>query len=222
MFEKWKRKTGTRPTISAQQASAASDSRKDKPRFVKVFASPGIDSHIYEQGVFNSGASLSPQTPTLKTPPYDWGNEMPEQGYATGRLIGAFGDPAGKTKAKGANHISVRKRGTSPWGGFFHGGRAALAMQHPGGIVDTNTGCSPLIAGGPGQGSTLVRVKGGRPQRGMKLPVLPQNVKRGGIMAMPTGGGSHDPLTAPLRPMVPGFVSIFSFKQVKPSARPAG
>jgi hypothetical protein len=221
MFEKWRRKTGTRPTISAQQAHTANTSHKDKPRFVKVFASPGIDSHIYEQGIFNSGASFSPQTPTLKTPPYDWSNEAPEQGGAPGRLIGTFGDPAGKTKSKIANQIAVRKRGVSPWGGFFSGGRASLAMQHPGGITDTNLGCSPLIAGGPGQASTLVRVKGGRPQRGMKLPVLPQNVKRGGVMAMPTGGGSHDPLTAPLRSMVPGFVSIFGFK-AKPSIRPAG
>jgi hypothetical protein len=218
---RWLR-TNPNPTVTTAQAATATNSRKDTPIFVKVFAAPGIDSHIAEQGVFNSGAGFSPQAPTLKTPPFDWLNEAPEQGYATGRLIGENGDPAGKTVSKNAKGIAIRKRGVSPWGGFFHGGRQSLAMQHPGGIVDHNAGASPLIAGGPGAASTMARIHGGRSQRGMKLPVLPQNVQRGGQTQFPTGGGSHEPLTAPLKPLVPGFVSIFQFRNAKPGVRAAG
>jgi hypothetical protein len=186
--------------------------------FVKVFAAPGIDSDPRETGVFNSGAAFDPNAQTLKTPPYDWLNEAPEQGYETGQLVGNGSN--GATKGKPANSISVRRRGISPWGGFFHGGRNALAMQHPGGIVDTNTGASSLIAGGPGQASTFARVHGGRSNRGMKLPVLPQETKRGGQIAFPAGGGSHEPLVSPLQPNVPGFVSIFMFRrQPKAAAR---
>ena len=178
--------------------------------FVKVYATPGIDSHPNEQGVFNSGAAFDPTAQTLKTPPYDWGNEAPEQGYETGELIGI--GSSGATKTKPANALSIRRRGISPWGGFFHGGRQALAMQHPGGIVDHNAGASALIAGGPGSASSMVRISGGRSTRGMKLPVLPQQTKRGSAAAMPTGGGSHDPLVAPLSPNVPGWPSIFMFR----------
>ncbi|SRR6266849_207228 len=184
---------------------------KDSPSFVKVFAAPGIDSHPTEQGVFNSGAGFDPVAPTLKTPPYDWLNEAPSQGYETENLIGNFG----ATKAKTIKNIAIRRRGISPWGGFFHGGRQALAMQHPGGITDHNAGCSSIIAGGPGAASTFARIHGGRSQRGMKLPILPQEVKRGGAQAFPLGGGSHEPLVAPLTPKVPGFVSIFQFRKVK-------
>lgn len=184
--------------------------------FIKVFAAPGVDSSVNETGIFNSGAGLHPATQTLKTPPYDWLNEAPEQGYASGFLIG---NGAGKsaTKSKPAHALSVRKRGVSPWGGFFAGGRAALAMQHPGGIVDTNTGASSMIAGGAGQASTFVRVqqvgdRNGRKTRGMKLPVLPTQTKRGGVSPFPAGGGSHDAMAAPLQPNVPGFPSIFMFR----------
>jgi hypothetical protein len=179
--------------------------------FVKVFATPGIDSDPSEQGVFNSGAGLHPHTQTLKTKPYDWLNESREQGYGAGFLVGA-GDTNSQTKSKQANQLSVRRRGIAPWGGFFKGGRAHSAMQHRGGIVDSNTGASGLIAGGPGQASTLVRVQGGRVDRNMKLPVLPTQTKRGGVAPMPQGGGSHDPLTAPLKSNVPGFPSIFMFR----------
>lgn len=185
--------------------------------FVKVFAAPGIDSHTDEQGVFNSGAGFDPKAPTLKTPPYDWLNEAPEQGYAAGHLIGIGSNDA--TKSKPAHALSVRRRGISPWGGFFHGGRQALAFQHPGGITDHNAGASSLIAGGPGSASSLVRISGGRNDRAMKLPVLPQQSKRGGLIAMPAGGGSHDPLVAPFLPNVPGWPSIFMFRNAPKGAR---
>jgi hypothetical protein len=188
---------------------------KDTPSFVKVYAAPGIDSHPSEHGPFNSGAGFDPFTPTLKTPPFDWFNEAPSMGKATERLVGNF--PS--TQAKGADSLKLRKRGHSPWSGYIGGGREALAMQHPGGIVDTNTGASSLIAGGPGAPSTLVRLHGGRSQRGMKLPVLPQEVKRGGATSFPVGGGSHEPLTAPFRPKVPGFASIFAFRNAKGASK---
>lgn len=173
--------------------------------FVKIYAAPGIDSHPSEQGVFNSGAGFDPQSPSMKTPPYDWGNEVPEQGYQTGQLIGNF--PA--TKVDPINTKATRKRGVSPWGGFFPGKRASLIYQHPGGNADMNPGASAQIAGGKGQASSFVRSHGARANRGMKLPVLPQTVTRGGRAGIPTGGGSHDPLTAPLIPKVPGWPSIF-------------
>lgn len=178
--------------------------------FVKVFGAPGIDSHPSEVGVYNSGAGLHPNTETYKTAPYDWLNESPEQGYEHGEFIGSGSQ--GVTKTKQANSLQIRKRGISPWGGFFHGGRASLAMQHPGGIVDTNTGASSMIAGGAGQASSFVRLHGGRDDRGMKLPVLPQETKRSGIAPFPAGGGTHDPLAAPLQSKVPGFPSIFMFR----------
>jgi hypothetical protein len=175
--------------------------------FVKVYAAPGIDSDTYEYGVFNSGAAFDPQAPTYKTPPYDWLNEAPEQGYKPGKLIGD-GDK-GATISKPANQMSIRKRGVSPWGGFYPGQAEALAFQHPGGIADMNPGASRLIAGGVGQASSMVRVHGVRNNRGMKLPVLPQEVTRGGIAPLPSGGGSHEPLTAPLLSKVPTWPSIF-------------
>lgn len=173
--------------------------------FVKVFAAPGIDSHPQEFGVYNSGAGRAPETTTLKTPPYDWFNEAPSQNYQTENFIGNFG----ATKAQPANQIAIRKRGVSPWGGFFPGKRAALTFQHPGGIADMNPGASARIAGGPGGASSMVRTHGVRNNRGMKLPVLPPSITRGGSAPVPSGGGSHEPLTAPILPKVPGWPSIF-------------
>jgi hypothetical protein len=173
--------------------------------FVKVFAAPGIDSHPSEVGVFASGAGREPETSTFKSAPYDWFNEAPSQGYHTENLIGGFD----ATKAPPATSMSIRKRGVSPWGGFFPGKRAALIYQHPGGIADMNPGASSRIAGGPGQASSLVRTHGVRNNRGMKLPVLPATVTRGGSAPVPSGGGSHEPLTAPILPKVPGWPSIF-------------
>jgi hypothetical protein len=183
--------------------------------FVKVFAAPGIDSHPSEQGVFNSGAGFDPTATTSKTPPYDWGNEAPSQNYETENLVGGFD----ATKAPTAHALGVRRRGVSPWGGHFPGKQAAMTFQHPGGIADMNPGASARIAGGPGQASSMVRLHGVRSNRGMKLPVLPQEVTRGGSLPIPVGGGSHDPLVAPLMPKVPGWPSIFNIvvKQDKAS-----
>jgi hypothetical protein len=181
--------------------------------FVKVFAAPGIDSHPSEQGLFNSGAGFDPTATTLKAAPYDWLNEAPTQSYQTENFIGNFT----ATKAPDAQSLSIRKRGVSPWGGFFPGKRASLIYQHPGGIADMNPGASARVAGGKGSASSLVRTHGVRNNRGMKLPVLPQEVTRGGSAPMPSGGGSHEPLTAPILSKVPGWPSIFKMS-AKPSA----
>jgi hypothetical protein len=175
------------------------------PSFVKVFAAPGIDSAPEEFGVRSSGAAFDPGTAPPQTSPYDWLNESPSQSYQTEEFIAGY--PA--TRAKPANQIAVRKRGVSPWGGFFPGKRAALARQHPGGIADMDPGASSHIAGGKGAASSMVRLHGVRNNRGMKLPVLPQEVTRGGLAPVPSGGGSHEPLTAPMIPKVPGWPSIF-------------
>jgi hypothetical protein len=53
----------------------------------------------------------------------------------------------------------------------------------------------------------------------MKLPVLPVETKRGGLAPMPQGGGSHEPLTAPLKSNVPGFPSIFMFRNQAKAAK---
>ena len=173
--------------------------------FVKVFAAPGIDSHPSEVGVFASGAGREPETATFKSAPYDWSNECPTQHYNTERLIGGFD----ATLAPPANSMQIRKRGISPWGGFFRGKAHNLIYQHPGGIADMNPGASSRISGGPGAASSLVRTHGVRNNRGMKLPVLPPDVTRGGSAPVPSGGGSHEPLTAPIMPKIPGWPSIF-------------
>lgn len=175
--------------------------------FVKVFAAPGIDSQTGEFGVLASGAGHRPDAPTFKASPYDWYNEAPTQHYETENLVGNF--PA--TKAPPANSMAIRRRGFTPWGGFFPGKRAAVSHQHPGGIADMNPGASSQIAGGPGAASSFCRLHGVRDNRGMKLPVLPQEVTRGGLANIPTGGGSHDPLVAPMKPRIPGWPTIFAF-----------
>jgi hypothetical protein len=176
--------------------------------FVKVFAAPGIDSHTDEQGVFNSGAGFDPKAPTLKTPPYDWYNEAPTQHYETENFVGNFA----ATKAPDVKSLAIRKRGISPWEGFFPGKRQSVIYQHPGGIADMNPGADSRIAGGPGSASSFCRLHGVRDNRGMKLPVLPQEVSRGGKAPIPTGGGGHEPLAAPMKPKIAGWPTIFSFR----------
>ncbi len=107
--------------------------------------------------------------------------------------------------------IAVRKRGASPFGGFFQG-KDALIYQHPGGLADMNPGADSKIAGGIGQASSFCRVNINNPDRAMKLPVKPSQITRGGPAKIPTGGGSHEPLVAPMMPKVPGWPTIFSFK----------
>jgi len=51
--------------------------------------------------------------------------------------------------------------------------------------------------------------------RGAKLPVLPIPLPRGGVTPLPTGGGSHEPLVAPLQPKISGWPTIFSFSVKK-------
>ena len=181
------------------------------PSFVKVFAAPGIDSHISEQGVFNSGAGLAPDHATLKTPPYDWGNEVETYDHNTGRLVGNFA----ATQAPNAASMKIRKRGISPWGGNSTHQRG-ISHMHPGGIADMNPGADSRIAGGSGAASSMCRVNRVTDNsRGMKLPVLPQETARGGAGNVPAGGGGHDSLAAPLKPKVPGWPTIFSFTSKK-------
>lgn len=175
----------------------------------KQFAAPGIDSGPEEFGVFNSGAGRHPDTATLKASPTDWANEAASMGFETEHFVGNY--PA--TKAPGASSLQIRRRGKAPFGGFFPGARNKEAYQHPGGNVDHNAGADHLIAGGPGQASSFVRVnKTTKPNRGMKLPVMPETIVRGGLATLPAGGGSHEPLVAPLQPKVAGWSSIFSFR----------
>jgi hypothetical protein len=175
----------------------------------KMFAAPGIDSGVDEYGVFNSGAALHPNAPTKKAAPTDWSNESPTVGYATSRLVGNYAD----TQAPDASSLKIRRRGLAPFGGFFSGPRSGLAYQHPGGIVDHNAGADHLIAGGPGQASTFCRVNGGKKNNaGMKLPILPSTITRGGPSVMPAGGGFDGTLAPPLQNKVNGWQSIFAFR----------
>lgn len=179
-----------------------------RPLSFKVFAAPGIDSAVDEQGVFNSGAGLHPDHETLKAAPTDWSNESPTQNHTTGRLVGNYA----ATEVKGADSLKIRRRGLAPFGGFFSG-KNELAMQHPGGIVDHNAGADHLIAGGPGAAATFCRVNvtNQKQNRGAKLPVLPRLLPRGDVSRIPAGGGSHEPLVAPLQPKIAGWPTIFSF-----------
>lgn len=183
--------------------------------FVKMFAAPGIDSSTSEQGLFNSGAGLDPNAPTMKTAPFDWGNETASQGYQAEHLVGNYG----ATKAPDATSMKIRKRGLSPFGGFFPGKRQSIAYQHPGGIADMNPGANSMIAGGTNRGVVFCRVNsaGASPTRRMKLPTLPQKVTRGGVSKFPTGGGSHEPLVAPMQPQIQGWPTIFKFVGVNAS-----
>lgn len=179
--------------------------------FVKVFASPGIDSTPNEQGVFSSGAGLRPDTPTFKVNPWDWGNDAPSQGNDTEHLVGGVA----ATKAPNAKSMAIRRRGVSPWGG------SALTMhphaqQHAGGIQDLNPGADYKISGGKGQASSFCRVEQKRDFKavnaGMKLPVLAQEITRGGAAPIPTGGTFDGSPAAPVMPRITGWPTIFSFR----------
>lgn len=173
------------------------------------FASPGIDAGTFDQGAYKSGAGLSLDSPQVQTPnfaPSDWSSRNPLIGDQTGNLIGNFD----ATRAPDAKSIRVRRRGVTPWGGSFDNYGTGMNVQKSGGIVDLNTGADMRIAGGKGQASSFVRVAGPKkPDEGMKLPVLPKQVTRGGIMATPTGGGVMGTgAPAPIQPKVYGFPAI--------------
>lgn len=186
-----------------------------QPLVFKMFAAPGIDSVPTEVGVFNSGAALAPDHPTAKASPTDWANESVEQNYSAGRLVGNYE----ATQAKGANSIAIRRRGLAPFGGFF-AGKQSLNVQHLGGIVDHNAGADHLIAGGPSAAATFCRVNitQQKHNRGAKLPIMPRMIQRGKLASIPAGGGSHEPLVAPLQPKVSGWPTIFSFTKGARSA----
>lgn len=175
---------------------------------MKAFASPGIDSNPDEHGVYNSGAGLRPDTPVSKTHalPPDWGSNNPLIDHVTSNLIGGFD----ATAAPDASTIRVRRRGVSPFGGSFDRFGSGINANKSGGTSDMNTGASGLIAGGKGQASSFVRVQGPKKQdEGMKLPVLPKQVIRGGVTATPSGGGVMGTgAPAPIQPKVYGFPSI--------------
>lgn len=169
----------------------------------KKFASPGIDSSPDEQGVFNSGAGMGPNVKTAKSGanPYDWNGRNPYSALQSGRLIGNF--PA--TQAPPASSLRIRRRGISPFGGAADRFKSGAIREKAGGIVDMNPGAGSLIAGGPGAAASMVRVNGARKvNEGMKLPVLPMAVTRGGTAVMPAGGGvlGFGP-AAPLVPKLP-------------------
>lgn len=180
--------------------------------FVKMFAAPGIDSHPAEHGCFNSGAGFDPSAPTMKTPPYDWGNESPTQNHGTGCLIGNFE----ATRSPDATSLKIRRRGIDPWGGPPPTtGGANLGNTHPGGITDMNPGSASTIAGGTGHAPTMchVNLKKTSFTRGMKLPVMPSQAMTGGRNSLPSGGGFGGSLAAPIRPSIPGWTTIFSFSK---------
>ena len=176
---------------------------------MKRFAAPGIDSGTLNQGVYNSGAGLSLDSPQVLNPsyaPYDWSSRNPLVSEQTGNLIGGFD----ATKAPTAADIRTRRRGLTPWGGSFDNYGSGRNVQKSGGIVDMNTGADLRIAGGKGQASSFVRVSGPKKaDEGMKLPVLPKQIVRGGVMATPTGGGVMGTgAPAPIQPKVYGFPAI--------------
>jgi hypothetical protein len=188
---------------------------------VKMFAAPGIDSDVLEWGVYSSGAGLHPSTPTSKVPPSDWLAVNPDISHATGKLVGNFD----ATKAQDPRGMRVRRRGISSWGGLMPGSAPHAAgptdvrqgttkFRKSGGIVDTNLGASGIIAGGPGQASSMVRLSGQRKDSGMKLPQLPNQVARGGKVAFPAGG-MHGLPPAPLIPKIPGLAGIIRVVQAK-------
>lgn len=174
--------------------------------FVRHYAAPGIDSNLEEFGIRSSGAGLHPETVTLKSAPYDWGGINPTAHYDVSELVNGYLE----TKAPSADRIRVRVRGIDPFGGFFPGKHPNVNYK-AGGVADTNTGLSSMIAGGPGQASSLVRVGKVLPTQGMKLPVLPAEARRGGAMKMPAGGSTTGEAPAPFTPKVAGFPGIFGF-----------
>lgn len=166
------------------------------PVFTKRYASPGIDD-AGDFGVLSSGAGLLPGdiTGIQKASPSDWSALNPDIGLSTGRLIG---NNAG-TQATPINETRSRKRGISPFGGYFPTGGPQRTIK-VGGIADLNTGADSLIAGGKAQASSMVRFNG-RNVKAMRLPVIPMQVTRGGIAKTPSGGQS--PGFGPAVPTLP-------------------
>lgn len=180
-----------------------------RPMVYKMFASPGIDSPVEEFGVYNSGAGRAPDTETGKASPTDWLNDNPTLDSDNNLFVAGFTG----TRSGGAANLAIRRRGLAPFGGFFPGRRMDISHQHSGGIVDHNAGADRLIAGGAGEASMFCRVNVGsqKVNRGAKLPILPLQLPRAGVSPLPSGGGSHEPLTAPLQPKISGWPTIFSF-----------
>lgn len=173
------------------------------------FASPGIDAGTFDQGAYKSGAGLSLDSPQVQNPnaaPYDWSSKNPLVGHETGHLIAGFD----ATRAPDAASMRTRRRGISPWGGAVNDYFEPRNVEKSGGIADMNTGADMRIAGGKGQASSFVRVSGPKkPDEGMKLPTLPRQVVRGGVLATPTGGGVMGTgAPAPVQPKVYGFPAV--------------
>ncbi|HTD18620.1 MAG TPA: hypothetical protein VK667_03720 [Ktedonobacteraceae bacterium] len=179
-------------------------SAKNKP-FTRQFAAPGIDSDISDYGIYSSGAGFHPEETTTKTSPYDWTNENPTFGHKTAELVNGYS----ATRAQTIDQARVRIRGICPWGGKLPN-RKEYAY-HPGGSVDVNAGAGSMIAGGRGSASSMVRVQKASPTRGMKLPVLPDEMRRGGPSPMPIGGSADTSPAPPFAPKVSGMPSIFGF-----------
>lgn len=180
---------------------------------VKVFAAPGIDSSVEEQGIRSSGAGFHPAAIPSKATPYDWFSIAPEQLNDTGRLIGNYD----ATKAPTPDSLRIRRRGITPFPSFPQG-RNPNVHANVGGSIDTNAGADSHIAGGRGQAASMVRVNGAKKaNEGMKLPILPKQILRGNAVGVPAGGamlGTGSP--APIQPKMFGFPSI-----IKVLANPA-
>src|SRR5713101_1335838 len=141
----------------------------------KRYAAPGIDSTIKEQGVVSSAAGSAfvvNEGQPFKSSPGDWISFGAQQDHATEELIKGFN----ATEALKADDLKTRKRGVSPWGGKFV--TAVPTITKRGGIADMNPGAGSYIAGGASAASRFVRIKTMQPDRGMKLPILPQETKR--------------------------------------------
>lgn len=187
-------------------------SSQDFPgKYSPRFASPGIDDTTLI-GVFASSAGFPPdKAVSSNAAPQDWGSANPTATTASGGGIGSI-----FPKSKPASAMRTRRRGFTIWGGFWPHQKSSEVGVKPGGIADMNPGVSMTTAGGRTQASSLVRVNTiGRPGRGMKLPQLPSQVTRGGLVPVPAGGFSPGP-PVPMIPRIPGFDSIFRVLGAQP------
>lgn len=197
-------------------------------------ASPGVDG-FHNWGPFASGASTSGFASVTKAGrvPSDWASNDPNWGHPGGGGVGSI-----FPSVKGAKAIRNRKRGISPFEGFFSSvsgrsgkvnvesgsGLKADSVMKPGGIVDLNPGADNAIAGGvmgAGQASTLVRLHGVRGDRNMRLPVMPPAAARSGEPMNPAGGAQDAGPMAPLMPQVAGMPSIFGFFSAGTKPKPS-
>lgn len=189
-----------------------------------VPASPGMDGE-HNFGPLQSGAStggsLGVRT-VASTAPSDAGSLNTNWGHNGGGGVGSV-----FPHSKPASAARNRKRGISPWGGFFtsvSGRKANLstnsgsgvrsdAVMKPGGTADLNPGADNSIAGGilgATQASTMVRLNGGRGNRNMRLPVMPDAAQPSKVRMTPGGAGPDGGIAAPLIPQIPGFPGIFN------------